>query len=68
MSIDRKQRPGALLKEYIVEKAKVQHKNTEKDTAVGEYSREECPRRQEKRKKRKMNNGDRSNVEISGRC
>lgn len=52
MSIDRKQRPGALLKEYNVEKAKVQHKNAEKDTAVGEYSREECPRRQEKRKKR----------------
>lgn len=52
VSIDRKQRPGALLKEYNVEKAKVQHKNTEKDTAVGEYSREECPRRQEKRKKR----------------
>ena len=40
----------------------------QRDTAVGEYSKEECPRRQEKRKKRKMNNGDRSNVEISGRC
>ena len=30
VSIDRKQRPGALLKEYNVEKAKVQHKNSER--------------------------------------
>lgn len=52
VGIDRKQRPGVLLKEYNVDKAKVQHKNAEKDTAVGEYSREECPRRQEKRKRR----------------
>ena len=41
MSIDRKQRPGALLKHYNVEKAKIQHKNAEKETAAGEYSREE---------------------------
>lgn len=39
VSIDRKQRPGALLKDYNVEKAKVQQKCGE--TAVGEYSREE---------------------------
>lgn len=50
MSIDRKQRPGVLLKDYNVEKAKAQHKNAKRQQQ--ENIQERNPRRQEKGKKR----------------